>query len=687
MHPRFLLFALSATLTIACADSADKARRYVARGDEYFAADHFEAAVIEYRNALKKQPRWAETHLKLADAYTALGNAEEAYRAYASAIELALGNIRSYLGMGRLLFDAGMYNEARLRAELVLDRDPRNVDALLLYGRTLNRQNRFRDALGAFNTALAVDGRPAAYDGLGQAQIGLGDEKAAEAAYREGADKNPRSVEARVSLGQFLLTANRARDAEQELLQAVQLDPRNELANRAAASLYVRTGRRSAAEPYLKAAAARPRQKLRSTLALADFYITDHRYAEAKVSLLPATRNTAMETAARVRLAEIEYESAPESARRALDRLLKKTPTAEGWALKAKFLSRERQTDEAYKAARIAIDLDRRVALAHYIAGTIELQRKNYDEAEHAFREVLQLNRLTTEATVQLARTKLAEGHATDAIALAESAGQSSEARLTLARALIADGQVARARAELRQLQSRDTTSPEPAVLLGSIDLDNGDLPAARAAAARALQLSPASVDALLLSARLALAADDPASAEQYLSRVIARDPASFDGHTLLSQIYASRGDLDRARTTLESLAAHAPQSAEARTAVGLVLQAVGRNDDARKWFEQAIALQPDEPIAANKLARVYAADGSKADSAVELARIAVTRLPDEAEVHDTLGWAYFKAGRLSQAAPELERAVTIDPRDVQYKQHLSELRRAQAQEAAADRP
>jgi tetratricopeptide (TPR) repeat protein len=687
MRPQFILLALSAALTIACADSGDQARRYVAHGDEYFAADHFEAAAIEYRNAVKKQPRWAEAHLKLADAYTALGNAEEAYRAYASTIELTPGNTRSYLGMGGLLFDAGMYNEARLRAELVLDRDPHNVDALLLYGRTLNRQNRFREAVGAFNTALAVDGRPAAYDGLGQAQIGLGDERGAEAAYRDGAEKNPQSVEARVSLGQFLLTAGRIREAERELLKAVQLDPRNELSNRATASLYVRTGRRAAAEPYLKAAAARPRQKLRSTLALADFYITDRRYAEARAALLPATRSAAMETAARVRLAEIEYESSPENAHRTLDRLLKKTPTAEGWALKAKFLSRERQTDAAYKAARTAIDLDRRVALAHYIAGTIELERKNYDEAEHAFREVLQLNRMTSEATVQLARTKLAEGHATDAIALAESAGQSAEARLTLARALIADGQVARARAELRQLQSGDATSAEPAVLLGSIDLDNGDLPAARASAAQALRLAPASVDALLLSARLALAADDQTSAEQYLSRVIARDPASFDGHTLLSQIYASRGDLDRARTTLESLAAHAPQSAEAKTAVGLVLQAVGRNDDARKWFEQAIALQPDEPIAANKLARLYAAEGSNADSAVELARIAVTRLPDEAEVHDTLGWAYLKAGRLNQAAPELERAVSIDPRDAQYRQHLNDLRRAQAQEAAADRP
>jgi Flp pilus assembly protein TadD len=296
---------------------------------------------------------------------------------------------------------------------------------------------------------------------------------------------------------------------------------------------------------------------------------------------------------------------------------------------------------------------------------------------------VLQLNRMTSEATVQLARTKLAEGQTADAIALAESAGPGTEARLTLARALIADGQVARARSELRQLQSGDTTSPEPAVLLGSMDLDDGDLNAARTAAAHALRLAPTSAEALLLSARLALAADDQTSAEQYLSRVIAHDPASFDGHTLLSQIYASRGDLERARTTLESLAAHAPQSGEARTAVGLVLQAAGREADARKWFEQAITLQPDEPIAANKLSRLYSAEGTNPEKAVELARIAVTRLPDDAEVHDTLGWAYLKAGRLSLAGPELERAVAIDPRDPQYKEHLNDLRRALAQEAA----
>jgi Flp pilus assembly protein TadD len=144
-------------------------------------------------------------------------------------------------------------------------------------------------------------------------------------------------------------------------------------------------------------------------------------------------------------------------------------------------------------------------------------------------------------------------------------------------------------------------------------------------------------VDALLLSARLALAADDQQAAETYLAQAIERDPATFDGHTLLSQIYSARGDFERARTTLESLAAHAPQSAEARTAVGLVLQAAGRDADARSWYEQALAIDPAQPIAANNLARIYAADRTNIEAAVRLARIAALKLPDEPEVQATL--------------------------------------------------
>ncbi|HEY7290942.1 MAG TPA: tetratricopeptide repeat protein, partial [Vicinamibacterales bacterium] len=56
-------------------------------------------------------------------------------------------------------------------------------------------------------------------------------------------------------------------------------------------------------------------------------------------------------------------------------------------------------------------------------------------------------------------------------------------------------------------------------------------------------------------------------------------------------------------------------------------------------------------------------------------------QLPEQADVHDTLGWAYFKAGRLRSAVAELERAASLDARQSSYQQHLEEARRALAVE------
>ena len=98
--------------------------------------------------------------------------------------------------------------------------------------------------------------------------------------FRAGVDAAPQSVEAHVALARFLAgDAAGTAEAEREFLQAVAAEPTSEMANRAAASFYIATGRDAAAEPFLKTAAAQPNQQLRSTLALADYYIAAHRYA------------------------------------------------------------------------------------------------------------------------------------------------------------------------------------------------------------------------------------------------------------------------------------------------------------------------------------------------------------------------------------------------------------------------
>jgi tetratricopeptide (TPR) repeat protein len=668
----------------ACSGTRQTAADFIRRGDDQMAARRFSAAAIEYRNAIKKEPVRADAHRKLADTYLEQGKLEDAYRSYASAIDLDAADVHSRVEAGRLLFGAGRFNEALVRAEQALERENDNVDAQILAGRALLKLRRLDEATAQLDAAVAVDRRPEAFAALADARLAAGDPAGAEAALRAAVASSPQSIEAHVALARYLTAGSRHADAEREFLQAVASGPANEMANRAAASFYLSTGRDAAAEPYLKTAAAQPNQKLKSTFALVDYYVAAHRYLEARAVLDPMVTGPSA-SAARVRLAAIELETgSPAAARQLLDGALKRRPSAEALALNAQLLTREGKPDDALAAAQAAIQLDPRIAAAHYVAGSIELDRGHLATAEREFREVLRQNRLTSETNLQLARTTLAAGRPREAIQLASAAGPSLDARLTLARALIADGQTARARGDLLRIAADHPTSAEPSIVLGSLELAEGSAAAAGAHATHALALAPDSPDALQLAARAAIAASDSTAAEGYLSRAIAVAPSSFDSHAMLAQVYASRGDLDRARVTLERFAAAQPNAARPRTALGMVLEAAGRPADARARYEQALALDPGEPIASHNLARLYAADEARVGQALELARTAVARLPGDADVHDTLGWVAFRAGRLSLAASELERAVEMNASEPTYRSHLQEVRAVIAAEAAA---
>ena len=64
----FLVIAPLILVTGACARTRMSAADFVHRGDEQLAAGRYSAAAIEYRNAIKKDPRQAEAHRKLGDA-------------------------------------------------------------------------------------------------------------------------------------------------------------------------------------------------------------------------------------------------------------------------------------------------------------------------------------------------------------------------------------------------------------------------------------------------------------------------------------------------------------------------------------------------------------------------------------------------------------------------------------------
>lgn len=646
---KLLTFVAVASLAAACGSSAERARQHSTQGDKYAAAGQFDAAILEYRNAVKYAADPGDLYRRLGDAYVGIGKNEEAYRAYANAIDGDPSDLKSPIEAGRLLLASRLYEQAQLRAEQVLDRDPLNADARVLR-----------------------------YRAIGEAALATGDQLNAEAAFRSAVEDAPQSPEAYVALAQFLIGADRVKEAEPILRKAVDVAPSSELANRALATFLISVGRTTAAEPHLITAAAQPSQRYRSTLALADYYYAAHRYAEARAALEHVTGD-----AAGVRLAAIDYETgARTSARKRLDEVLRKRPPAEGLALNAQLLADEKKSDQALQSARAALAIDPNLPAANYLVGVISHDRGDLNEAERSFEEVLRVMPNHMDARVRLAQVRLASGHATDALDLLGDVPLGRDGRLTLARALLADGQPDRARQQFAALASDASTDPDPDIELGNLDLQSGDLKSAAAHSARALTLSSGSAAALQLAGRVAIEQGDFAAAGQHLTRAAAAAPDDFDAHALLAHVYRVQGDTDRARTILEQFANRHRDSAAPRTAVGVIYDESGDAAKARSWYEQALTIDPHEPVASGNLARLYLSDASKLDEAVDLARTSITQSGDQADVHDTLGWAYLKTGRIRSAVAELERAVALAPHDAAYQHHLAEARRAAAADA-----
>jgi Flp pilus assembly protein TadD len=104
---------------------------------------------------------------------------------------------------------------------------------------------------------------------------------------------------------------------------------------------------------------------------------------------------------------------------------------------------------------------------------------------------------------------------------------------------------------------------------------------------------------------------------------------------------------------------------------VGMLLEMQKKLPEARAKYEQIIAIDPHAAVAANNLAWIYAESGENLDVALRLAQTAKSRMPDRAEVNDTLGWIYHKKGLGSQAVVALRDAVDKDPQNASFQYHL----------------
>jgi tetratricopeptide (TPR) repeat protein len=163
------------------------------------------------------------------------------------------------------------------------------------------------------------------------------------------------------------------------------------------------------------------------------------------------------------------------------------------------------------------------------------------------------------------------------------------------------------------------------------------------------------------------------------------------DRETLLSlaQVYEQAKRFDDAVKAVDD-AEKLSTSDEEKSGIffmrGALLERQKKFDASEESFRKALALNPDDPQTLNYLGYMLADRNVRLDEAYKMIQRAVDLVPNSGAYLDSLGWIYFRQGKLTDAERTLVRAVDLTGQDPTVHDHLGDvyMKLGKTQEAIA---
>jgi tetratricopeptide (TPR) repeat protein len=162
--------------------------------------------------------------------------------------------------------------------------------------------------------------------------------------------------------------------------------------------------------------------------------------------------------------------------------------------------------------------------------------------------------------------------------------------------------------------------------------------------------------------------------ATEHLGRAIALNPKQPESHIVQGLAYLQQEQYDKSAEVFLEGIRHNPKNADLHFNLGTAYDKLNRFDDVVLAMETAIRLDPHHADALNYLGYSYADRGIRIDQAVSLTKQAVALKPENGYYIDSLGWAFFKSGLLSEALAELKRAAALVGDDPVIYEHLGDI-------------
>lgn len=547
-----------------------------------------------------------------------------------------------------LYVQAGRLREAVLEAEQMLKRNPNNVEAHRLLGRIYVR----------------MIGDPAA------GRLDEGMLRRATEQFQKVTEKDPSDIDAWVTLGRLHRMAQNSVEAEKAFRKALELDPDNEYALHGLALLFSDLGdTKTAIQMWQRLAERNPHPRVLRALASSLTQARDYRGAvetlRRALQLAPRDTEIKRELAENLLLKE-DYDEAA----RLFEELAQEQPRDSQYPLRLSQIYRQqRKLSKAREAHERAQALD---------PASLEVQYNevNLLEAEGQFTQAIARLKQILDRT---ARVAYAPPERANRIILLERLGllcRSSE-------------QPEEAVAAFRQMAELDPDlGPRAAAQVIETYRASKQFTRAEQEAEAAVQQYPNDRTIRLLRASLLADLGRAAEARAEAQRLL---EAHKDRETYLAlaQLFEKTKDFHSMAQVLEE-AERLSESEEDKEVVhfmrGAMYERMKKFAEAEAEFRKVLKMNPKNASALNYLGYMFADREVNLEEALELIRQAVELEPYNGAFLDSLGWVYYRLGRLDEAERYLRLALERVPRDPTVNDHLGDVyyRQGRLKEAIA---
>jgi len=162
-------------------------------------------------------------------------------------------------------------------------------------------------------------------------------------------------------------------------------------------------------------------------------------------------------------------------------------------------------------------------------------------------------------------------------------------------------------------------------------------------------------------------------AAKDVLNKAIEVKPENPQMFILYAAIMDGLGQYEEALTKVNQGLERFPNQPNILFYYGTLNDKLGKKDEMVKVMRKIIDMDPKHTQAINYLAYTYAEEASNLNQAEILARKAHQLSPEDPFIKDTLGWVLYKQGRVKEAIPWLESALSTQPDESVIAEHLGD--------------